>query len=924
MRPPDEHARSISIRSVKLVVLAMGAATLCAFFIPTSSVIAARQTPEKGEFFESRVRPLLIEKCYSCHTTAEKGGLRLDSKHALISGGKRGPAVVPGNPDESLLIQAVRHTHPELRMPMGSSKLTAEEVGYLAQWIKDGAFWPESPAEFFNTRIKPLLARNCWSCHTDGPGGGLRLDSREALLKGGVSGPAVIPGDADRSLIVQAVRQSHDKLRMPPIKRLDEGEIADLIRWVKEGAVWAETPAASASPGTKLVITPEQRAFWSFQAVKDHKPPSVKNRRWPRTDIDRFILARLEGKGIDPTSDADKRTLIRRATFDLIGLPPTPDEVEAFLRDKSPDSFNRVVERLLGSPHYGERWGRHWLDLVRYADSAGDSADYPIPQAYRYRDYVIDSLNRDKPYDQFIREQLAGDLLPANSEAQKWEQTIATGYLAMSRRFSVRPERQMHLTIEDTIDNLGKTFLGLAINCARCHDHKYDPISSEDYYALYGIFDSTRYPFAGSENIQEQRDLVLRLPKSEADGILKPYVEQLAPLDAELKRLQDEKKALEEEAQTDGEQPATRKESLRKVNAAIAEVKKARVTILLKMPNLESAFAVAEAPAHNARIHKRGDPRALGEEAPRRFLQILGGHALPPGEMGSGRLQLAEWLTDARGSLTARVMVNRIWQHHFGEGLVSTPSDFGKRGSPPTHPELLDHLAKRFTDIGWSIKAMHRLIMTSRVYRLASIGRPRNSDLDPANKLLWKFNRRRLDAETIRDSMLMVSGKLDLSRGGPHPFPHFSSWAYTQHRPFAAVYESRRRSVYLMVQRIQKHPYLSIFDGPDTNLSTAQRGATTTPIQALFMMNSAFVHEQAEGLAARLMAASADDRGRIELAYRIALGRPPTRDETSKAVEHLRASHAGLAALEEGQRPLKALASFLRPLLASNEFIYVD
>src|SRR5579862_7825182 len=353
----------------------------------------------------------------------------------------------------------------------------------------------KDPADFFETRVRPVLATNCYGCHTSGQSGGLRLDSAEAALKGGNTGPAIVPGKPEESLLIQAVRQSHEKLKMPPGKKLADQEIADLVEWIQAGAVWPK------SAGVVSRITAQQKAFWSFQPLKDAAPPLVKDKRWAAELIDRFILAKLEEKGLQPAPAADRRTLIRRVTYDLTGLPPTPEEIDAFLRDKSPKAYARVVDRLLASPRYGERWGRHWLDVVRYADSAGDSADYPVPQAYLYRDYVIQSFNRDKPYDQFLREQIAGDLLPHKNNAERWEHTVATGYLAIAKRFSVVPEEYMYLTIDDTIDNLGKAVLGLSVSCARCHDHKYDPISSKDYYALFGIFDSTRYPFAGSENV---------------------------------------------------------------------------------------------------------------------------------------------------------------------------------------------------------------------------------------------------------------------------------------------------------------------------------------------------------------------------------------------------------------------------------------
>jgi len=470
---------------------------------------------------------------------------------------------------------------------------------------------------------------------------GLRLDSREHMLKGGRSGPALVPGDPGESLLVRAVEQRSDKLKMPPGRKLSAEELADLATWIKQGAVWAGGAITAADADYQ--ITPEQRAFWSFQPLKAPAVPKVKNRRWVRTPVDNFILAKLEVKGLKPAAPASKRALIRRATYDLTGLPPTPEEVEAFVRDRSKHAFAKVVDRLLASPHYGERWGRHWLDVVRYADTAGDSADYPVPQAYLYRNYVIDAFNRDKPYDEFIREQIAGDLLPAHSEPERWEHVVATGYLAIAKRFSVHPESQKYLTIDDTIDNLGKTYLGLSVACARCHDHKYDPISNKDYYALYGILDSTRYPFAGSENLNEQRDFVYRLPDDKVEAILGPFNDRLKPLGERLKQLEEEKKSLDAGGvrADSSTAPVAAHRTAKEINAEIKEVKKQRRAIIAERPILESAYAVADETPHDARVLLRGDPGNKGDVAPRRFLQVLGGQPLPAGSKQRGRLELA-------------------------------------------------------------------------------------------------------------------------------------------------------------------------------------------------------------------------------------------------------------------------------------------
>ena len=898
----------------------------CLSFAATSRA----QTPEQGEFFEKNIRPVLADRCFSCHTNLKSGGLRLDSRQNILRGGNEGAVIVLGKPEESLLIKAISRTHERFKMPLGGPKLDDEIIENFKQWIRGGAPWPETPEEFFSAHVRPVLAKNCLPCHSAIAQGNLLLDSREHILKGGKSGAAIVPGDPDNSLLIRAALHKDDKLQMPPGKMLSDEELGELVAWVKQGAVWAGGALTSADADYE--ITAEQRAFWSFQPVKKPAVPKVKNPAWAKTPVDNFILAKLEAKKLKPAPTASKRTLIRRASYDLTGLPPTPKEVGAFLKDHSPKAFARVVDRLLASPHYGERWGRHWLDVVRYADTAGDSADYPVPQAYLYRNYVIDSFNRDKPYNQFVREQIAGDLLPAHNDSEQWEHTVATGYLAIAKRFSVKPENYKYLTVDDTIDNLGKAYLGLSVACARCHDHKYDPISNKDYYALYGILDSTRYPFAGSENLHEQRDFVYRLPAEKVEAVLRPYNDRLKPLDDHLKQLEEEKKAVEKAgtgAGTEKDQPpapVTVHRTAKAINQEIAEVNKQRQAILVERPILEAAYAAAELQPHDAPVLLRGDPTKRGDVVPRRFLQILGGQVLPPECKSSGRSQLADWITDAKNPLTARVMVNRIWEYHFGKGLVATPSDFGKRGRPPTHPELLDYLATRFIESGWSIKAMHRLIMLSRTYQLASDGTAANPKVDPANDLRWKFDRQRLDAESIRDAMLAVSGDLDPAEARAHPFPHPAAWSWTQHRPFQAAYDTNKRSVYLMVQRSQRQPYLSTFDGADPNVSTPERTSSITPLQALFMMNSEFIHARSKDFAAKLIATAPNDTRRLNLAYESVFARPPAPEEVRKAREYLRLSHEKLkaAGVPRDKLAQEVWASYLRAILASNEFIYID
>ena len=1272
--------------------------------------------------------------------------------------------------------------------------------------------------DFFEAKIRPVLVGTCFRCHGGTKTSGeLRIDSRERLLKGGDSGAAIVPGKPEESLLIKAIQRQADVSAMPPDKdkALRSDQVADFIVWIKAGAVW---PAKTAKF--------EVAKHWAFEPIRDAAPPVVQDKSWVQSSIDPFIRAKQAVAGVRPASMADKLTLIRRATFDLTGLPPTPEEVQAFEQDVSPQAFETVVDRLLKSPAYGERWGRHWLDVVRYADTAGETADYPVPLAWRYRNYVINAFNSDKPYVEFLREQIAGDVLatrtrrasegerPDGSESGSLseaslarrvseryaERVTATGYLAISRRFGFDSENYHHLTIQDTIDTLGQTVLGLSLGCARCHDHKFDAVSMQDYYALYGIFDSSRYAFPGSEQKKQVRSMLPLLPPHESQPKWREFDGRVASLAASLEKqkqpvptailrsmhdldgdfelqapaaggsngvlvppwlyqgnievnpgsqspfknlyprgkvganvpfgageyriaqalhprrslddcntlhvnldfrvaapdagtkglhrfwigampasaavevlisaesislrsgetievlaalkpvqwhnlqltldlkgrtlsgrigmpgsttefagkrfspgwtgmmdlvvldslgqqetklpaiwfdnlgVQDSPiasvsielptpviaasgldpavltKELEDLTGFDGDFELQTKEappaspwgpgpnSVVKLSAnsqspfqnafapgelgihmpnrgeydgfgrSVANAKpdkdghlfvsfdfrcankdaggngswryyighgpgnsaavelffngneffrrsadarevvcpliidewyQVQLTLDLKaksytgqlasrakktefsgqlatgwdgtidytfidsyghiggvrpsldadnfvisateLPALDAApveatktaresrrakvtelrlqlvslqanaelskqelnkllaegpfamtYGMAEGTPHNVRMQMRGEPDQLGVEVPRGFIKVLGGGPLATETSGSGRMELAKWLTQPDNPLTARVMVNRIWQYHFGRGLVKTPNDFGVRGLPPTHPELLDHLATQFIKSGWSVKAMHRLMMLSATYQQASVAevaalaRVRVSDTPPhvlANAatpdshdpdLYASFSRRRLSAEEIRDAILAVSGELDLTPALEHPFPTPISWGYSQHGPFSAVYEHNKRSVYLMTQRLKRHPFLALFDGADPNATTAERLGTTVPTQALFFLNDPFVHTKAEKWAARLQAAHSDEMPRIETAWRRAFGRSPTEIERVEATEFLTAYRTELAAAKMDNVVVRSLAAYLRTLIGSNEFLHVE
>jgi hypothetical protein len=787
----------------------------------------------------------------------------------------------------------------------------------VASGLATPALGNDAGSELFEKKIRPVLVERCYECHSANAKkvkGGLLLDTRAGLRKGGDSGPAIVPGKPDESLLIKAIGYHDDKLEMPPKNRLSDDEVAAFVEWVKLGA---PDPREGTPPGPKLELV-EATKFWSFQPVQRPSLPDVSDKQWPQTPIDHFILSELQKRRLKPAPAADRRTLIRRASYDLIGLPPSPEEVEEFTKDAAPlpEAFAKVVDRLLASSHYGERWGRHWMDVVRYADTAGDNSDYPVPELYRYRNYVIDAFNSDKPYDEFVREQIAGDLLPAKEQSKKNEQIIATGYIALSRRFgSIVDNYPQHLTIEDTIDNLGRTFLGLSISCARCHDHKFDAISKEDYYGLYGIFQSTKYPFPGIELDKKPRDFVPLLEPEKYKALMDPYQKRLAEIEASVAKLKEERK-----------QAVEKKDEKRAAELAQAVKTAGDERSKVPPPRVDMAYAVSDAKPAHAKVHKQGDPKSPGDEVPRRFLQVLGGQTLSAEDAKtSGRRQLADWIAQTNNPLTARVIANRIWHYHFGSGLVATPNDFGVRGQPPTHPQLLDWLAGRFVADGWSIKKMHRLIMTSRVYQLSSADDEQNLAQDPENQFHWRFNRRRLDAEQFRDAVMLLAGTLDLSPlKKPHPFPPVEKWDFTQHYPFKDVYPTTRRSVYIMNKRLTALPYFQTFDGADPNATTAERDSSVTTVQALYLLNDDFIHEQAGKFARRLLRERAEDAARIDHAFELVLGRGPTTSERERSLRFIEQARARVQPAKAQDPEIRVWTSFAAVLLRINEFLYVD
>lgn len=772
---------------------------------------------------------------------------------------------------------------------------------------------------WFESRIRPVLLARCVSCHGEDPAdiqGGLRVDQPDGLLAGGDSGPAVIAGDAAGSLLIQKIREPDPALRMPTGQApLDEAVIRDFEQWIAGGAVIptaAELSAAASTDGNASGTNPPQLLGWAFRPRIDPPVPAVQHNGWVRNPIDAFILARQEAAGLSPGPPATRIALVRRISYDLTGLPPEPALVDEFVADNRPEAVAALVDRLLEQPEYGERWARHWMDVIRYSDTAGDNSDFPIPQMYRYRNWLIDAIQSDMPFDQFVRQQLAGDLLPADTPEQAYQQQIATGYLANARRFGSRvDDYPHHLTIEDTLDNLGRAFLGLSITCARCHNHKFDPLTTEDYYGLYGFFSSTRYPWPGIELEQRQRDLVPLTAPEVATAAMAAHEQRQHELDETVKRLEAERNAAEGAARASLEEQVKRAQETAKRHHK-------------RLPDLPWAYAVTDAAERNdAAVQLRGNPEKTGDVVRRRFPRVLGGFTLPDDDATSGRRQLAEWIVDPANPLTARVTVNRVWAQHFGRGIVPTPNDFGRQGQPPTHPELLDWLASRFIESGWSLKQLHRLILTSQTYQLATVQTLATREADPLNELLTAFRTRRLDAEAIRDTLLSHGGSLDRIRPEGHPFPAAETWGFTQHNPFKAVYETNHRSVYLMTQRIQRHPFLAIFDGADPAASTPQRLISTSPLQALFFLNNPLVLEQSAQCARRTWSEQPTVEARIEELYRRLFSRRPDRDELAECQSFLQSTRGRLA---DGSAADSAAGweLLVRALWLTNEFVYLD
>jgi cytochrome c553 len=759
--------------------------------------------------------------------------------------------------------------------------------------------------EFFERRIRPLLVGNCYTCHSADTNskGGLRTDDRNGLINGGDSGPAVVPGKPEESVLLQAVRHEEGAPKMPPKKRLTEQEVADLERWIKDGAAWPEVAGARADPSGRPNARYEtlRKEHWAWQPLVRERPPRVRGTSWPIDDIDRFVLATLEARELSPSKDADRVSLIRRATFDLTGLPPTPEEVVAFERDCAPGAFERVVDRLLASPAFGERWGRHWLDVARYGESTGSSRNLPYPHAWRYRDYVIDAFNRDKPFDRFVREQVAGDLLPAASARERQEQIIATGFLALgvkdvNQRFKVRFIMD---NVDEQIDAVSRSVLALTASCARCHDHKFDPIPQADYYAMAGIFQSTdlcaglRNKMGGGGLDYYDTQMLIGLsgapgPDPARDAKVARANEALAAARAEFIKLRDD---------PDGARPGPDGRPRR----AVARQKMVRLQnelLALTDPAVLGQVALGVRDAKvvgDTQVRIRGEAEKIGPTVPRGFLGVVASPGQPKvNPRQSGRQELAAWLTSPENPLAPRVLANRVWQHLIGEGLVKTVDNFGVTGDVPSHPALLDHLAVRLVRSGWSVKSLVRSIVLSRTYQLSTDATPAQLAADPSNRLLWRHSPRRLDAEEIRDATLAAAGTLDPARPAASPARDMRVVELRNNGPEARRLQEQarasvHRSVYLPLLRGITPTSLEVLDFAEQGMVAGRRDTTTVAPQALYFLNDPFVCKQSLALARRLLSPTGHDGpARVDLAYRLVLGRPAASAEVRRATAYLR------------------------------------
>lgn len=724
---------------------------------------------------------------------------------------------------------------------------------------------------FFEKNVRPVLVNRCYKCHSadaEKIKGGLQLDSKPAWMAGGESGPVILPGDAENSLFVQAVRYTNPDLEMPPKGKLQDHEIAALENWVAMGAPDPRMEGALVQAKEGIDIE-AGREFWAFKPLKQPTIPTAANGEWPLNEIDYFIASKHNEAGIIPVTDAEDRDLLRRVYYDLIGLPPSPEQIRSYLADTREDRFENLVDELLASPRFGEKWGRHWLDLARYAESTGGGRSAILGNAWRYRNYIINSFNADKPFDQFMREQIAGDLMTADSDEQRAEQIIATAYLALGpKNLDLQDKELLRMnTVDEQIDTVGRTFLGMTLGCARCHDHKFDPVPMADYYAMAGIFRSTRTLVRQNVSTLIETQLPVEQARLEEDQKYK----------AAAKALQDWIKEIKE---NDPKSEET-KTQLASAEAALNDLKQTEPKPLPKAISVDD-----EKETGDYHICVRGNVHQKGDRVARGFLQVASQEedfAPSISEKESGRSELADWLASPSNPLPARVYVNRLWHHVFGEGIVKSVDNFGFQGDRPTHPELLDFLAATLIENGWSTKEMVRLMITSRTYRLSSELSEANRKIDPENRLRWRMPRRRLDAEALRDTILLVSGQLELNQPDcllPEAAQRESALARAE-LDIKTIINPPYRSVYIPVFREEGlNGLMEVFDFANPSFTAGSRNTSTLPTQALYLMNSPFVMEQSKAAAQSLIESEQPGLGhRITTMFESTIGRPPSSDE---------------------------------------------
>lgn len=952
-----------------------------AFFCLDANAAQASQTPG----FEVEIRPLLQAKCWSCHSdVSPQAGLNLHTADSILKGGKSGPAVKPGSSAASLLIEKVVSG----TMPPGKEKLNSKEISLLRTWVDH---WADTEnGEVTENDVLPIFQMRCVVCHGKRKQeGGLDLRSHASRLKGGKSGPAIIPGKPEESLLLRKITSG----QMPPPKLLFEyfvrpptsPEVETLRKWIAGGARPAPKEVPT-EPANDPLVSEKDRAFWSFQPPTRPAIPEVRGKELVRNPIDAFLLEKLEAKNLSFSAPADRLVLLRRATLDLTGLPPSPAQVREYMEDKNPGAYERLIDRLLASSHYGERWAQFWLNASGYADSEGIIDEDRIrPNAWRYRDHVIRSFNSDKPYDQFLTEQIAGDELVDYKHVKEITPEIvdklaATGFLRMAPDGTYSPANgsvaERMNVIADEIEVLSSSVMGLTVGCARCHNHKYDPIPQRDYYRLSAILQTAYDPYDWVKPTERNLDVALEKERRETETFNAPIEAEIKKLEKSLeekavplrlKVIQERASSLPESVRNDLQELIHTKEKERTpvqkyladkfqetlkvtnddlakqfpefkveldtTNRAIAQAKKK----LLEKPQIRALYEMGGDPSP-AYLLRRGDAQSIGEAVQPGTLSVLrtglaAYRATPPRADSSGRrLALARWLTQPGHPLTARVMVNRLWMHHFGRGLVSSPANFGRNGVSPSHPQLLDWLATEFVRSGWSVKSMHRLMMTSAAYQQSSVLDAERRSADVENILVSRMPLRRMDAEQLYDSILEVTGRRDDTQFGP-PAP-----VDTQPGGEIAAKGSKksgwRRAIYTLQRRTTPMTMLDVFDLPPMSPNCIERASSTVPTQALQMMNSGVVRDHARYWAGRLIDQfGANQEQQIEHAYLQAFSRRPAADEIKQAMEdiaklttywdaHLKDENE--AAPRGAAARWSALASFCHELLNSAEFAYID